>query len=209
MLRRGLWVFVLSLVFTLVLTSCSFDNHKVDNDENRKMTDPTINESSETYPAIDKTNDSSETLTETDSQVETQEEYLQMRKNDYDYFGYIIIEDNILYIDPIELITTEDVDRITELGLNEQYDMPSGYYFYNPDNDLISFQITDETEFHFIDSNYDFLDEEEHDNPFAVTKDVNIFIAFLETYGDYAATYPFFIVLDGDCVKYVIEEFAA
>ena len=55
--------------------------------------------------------------------------------------GYIVLKENTLYLDEVEVITTEDLDRITGLKLHEpnriveldltDRDMPNGYYIHN------------------------------------------------------------------------------
>lgn len=185
---KYLWIPILSLI----LISCSGEKKDLNRD-NTKTEQLYVDEESET-------------LSETDKQTELYQNfvYLQLGRTHYDYIGYISIEEDTLYIDPVELIETGDTERIAELNLDEQADMPSGYYFYNPDNELLSFRITEKTQYHFI--SWDVIDPEGRNNPFTVTTNKNIFLAYLETYGDSAATYPFFVVLDGDCVKYVIEK---
>ena len=44
--------------------------------------------------------------------------------------------------DDIEWITSEDKDRISELGLSDD-DLPTGFYIYNPDESLKSMNYND------------------------------------------------------------------
>lgn len=201
MKHKYLWMPILSLI----LISCSSEKEDL-NMNNLKTAQLYIDEDSELLSETENAEVEKENASEADKQTELYQNfvYLQLGRTNYDYIGYISIEENTLYIDPVELIETGDTERIAELNLDEQADMPSGYYFYNSDDELLSFQITEKTQYHFI--SWDVVDPEGRNNPFTVTTNTNIFLAYLETYGDSAATYPFFIVLDGGCVKYVIEK---
>ena len=53
--------------------------------------------------------------------------------------------------DVIEWITSEDTDRMNELNLNPDDDMPGGFYIYNPDLDKQSYDISDNVEYKIID----------------------------------------------------------
>lgn len=48
--------------------------------------------------------------------------------------GYMHIEESKVYFDEIEIITDKDTDKMEELGLTVENDLPNGYYFYNPSN---------------------------------------------------------------------------
>lgn len=65
------------------------------------------------------------------------------------YIGHINIVEDTLNLDEVEWITSEDQDRITELGLS-QSDMPNGYYINNPSTDTVSFKIGEDTEYNFV-----------------------------------------------------------
>src|SRR6516225_282321 len=65
--------------------------------------------------------------------------------------GYMVIEDKKIYLDRVEIITAEDTDRIKELGLSKQADMPSGYYIYNPVKEKEEYELTNETTYSFVD----------------------------------------------------------
>lgn len=74
----------------------------------------------------------------------------EVNSNKNTYIGHINIENNTLYLDEIEWITNENKDRIKELGLSQDNDMPNGYYINNPSTDTISFEIAKDTVYSFI-----------------------------------------------------------
>jgi beta-lactamase regulating signal transducer with metallopeptidase domain len=74
--------------------------------------------------------------------------------------GYIVIEDNLLYLDEVEIIRREDTERIAELEeLGENITTPSGYHIYNPDTEKQTFEITNETTYNFVDYSFLFLED--------------------------------------------------
>ena len=107
------------------------------------------------------------------------------------YIGHISIEKNTLYLDEVEWITNENKDRIKELELSQQNDMPSGYYIYNPSLDTVSFEVNEKTVYNFIDWGNDFVGESE-DRNYSTTNQEE-FIKYLNTYSDKAAKVPFWI----------------
>ncbi|WP_432666744.1 hypothetical protein R9X47_10320 [Wukongibacter baidiensis] len=121
------------------------------------------------------------------------------------YIGHISIEKNTLYLDEVEWITYEDKDRIKELGLSQQNDMPNGYYIYNPSSDTVSFELNEETVYNFIDWGNDFVDENEDRNYSTTNKEE--FIKYLNTYSDKGAKVPFWIETKGGYVMRVTEQF--
>ena len=74
--------------------------------------------------------------------------------------GYIVIEDNTLYLDIVEIVMIEDIERIAELELNQNDDLPNGYYIYNPDMEKYKYDLTDKTSYTFVDSNLLFINDE-------------------------------------------------
>lgn len=123
------------------------------------------------------------------------------------YIGYISgfeeSDGTKLTLDPIEWITLEDTDRINELEI-EEFDMPNGYYIYNPEIDEIEFQVDKNAEYRFIDWGNNFASSDE-DRFHYSTKDKEEFIDYLNTYTDKAAKVPFWIsIKDGDVQ--IIEE---
>jgi hypothetical protein len=118
--------------------------------------------------------------------------------------GYIVIEDNTLYLDRVEIVTIEDIDRIEELELNQNEDLPNGYYIHNPDIEKEEYELTDKTSYTFTDSNLLFINDEDSDRSYTTTKKEE-FIQHLGTsYSDEppAQRVPFFIeVKDGEVIS--------
>lgn len=72
--------------------------------------------------------------------------------------AYMHIEDNEILLDEVEIVTTDDTDRIKDLGLTIKNDLPSGYHIYNQTANVSSYQLTDETKYIFTDFNQLFVD---------------------------------------------------
>ncbi|MFZ7104544.1 MAG: hypothetical protein ACOWWO_18070 [Peptococcaceae bacterium] len=122
------------------------------------------------------------------------------------YIGHISsIEKNTLFFDEVEWITAENKDRIKELGLSQQSDMPNGYYIYNPSSDTAPFEVNEKTVYNFIDWGNDFVGENE-DRDYSTTKQEE-FIKYLNTYSDKAAKVPFWIETKNGYVISVTEQF--
>lgn len=122
--------------------------------------------------------------------------------------GYIVIEDNLLYLDEVEIIRTEDKERIEELGLKDT-DMPNGYSIYNEAVEKQTFELTKKTTYTFVDYNLLFVKEEDGDRIYTTTKKED-FIQHLNTsYSDSppAQKVPFFLeVKDGKVIS-ITEKF--
>lgn len=118
--------------------------------------------------------------------------------------GHIVIEGNALYLDKVEIITLEDVERIKELGLIQQSDLPNGYHIHNPDIEKVTYKLTDETVYNFVDFHLLFVTDEDEDRAYTTTKKEE-FIQHLSTsYSDVppAQKVPFFIeVKDGKVIS--------
>lgn len=123
--------------------------------------------------------------------------------------GYMMINDHILYVDEVEIITSEDERRIKELGLDQDADMPEGYYIYNADTEYREYELTDKTTYTFVDVNLLYIAEEDGDRVYTTTK-VDEFLHYLDmTYADFprAQRVPFFIeVKDGKVIS-ITEKF--
>ncbi|MGL6173523.1 MAG: hypothetical protein ACRC1P_02835 [Cellulosilyticaceae bacterium] len=73
--------------------------------------------------------------------------------------GYLWIKDKVVYIDEVEIITTEQQGRIEELGLTVANDLPNGYYIYNEVKEAIPFELTDDTMYKFTDIDLKFAQD--------------------------------------------------
>lgn len=70
------------------------------------------------------------------------------------YIGYITmmtLKEGLFHLDRVEFITREDDERIAELNLDIDYDMPSGFYIYNRDTYPTSLETTDNTLYLILD----------------------------------------------------------
>ena len=95
--------------------------------------------------------------------------------------GYIYIENNILYVDEVEIVTLDDIDRIEELDLTIQNDLPSGYSIYNSNIEKEAYDLTDETVYKFVDMNLLFVDDEDGDRIYTTIK-IDEFLKHLDEY---------------------------
>ena len=103
---------------------------------------------------------------------------------------------NSFEFDEIEWITLNDTDRIKELNLNSDNDLPNGFYINNPTSDIKSYTVTDETEYQIIDWN---------NNGEASTVNLNGFVTHINEYMDYSP--PFWIVIDNNMVISIVEQY--
>lgn len=123
--------------------------------------------------------------------------------------GYMVIEDSSVHLDEIEIITLEDEERVKELGLEQNADMPNGYHFYNADTDKQTFKLTNKTVYTFVDFNLLFV-EDEDGNRLYTTTDKDEFLLHLSTsYSDSppAQKVPFFVEVKGGKVISITERF--
>lgn len=120
--------------------------------------------------------------------------------------GYIVIEVNTLYLDKVEIITLKDVDRMEELGLTQQSDLPNGYHIYNPDTEKETYELTDETVYNFVDANLLFINDEDGNRSYTTTKKEE-FIQHSGTDMPRIHPIPYFLeVKDGKVIS-ITEEF--
>ena len=122
--------------------------------------------------------------------------------------GYMYIEDNKVYLDEIEIITDKDTNKMEELGLTVENDLPNGYYFYNPSNETTMFELSDQTLYTFTDFDLHFVKEEEGNRIYETTRKEE----FLE--GSYyrdapleEQTIPYFLEVNDGKVLSIREEF--
>ena len=123
--------------------------------------------------------------------------------------GYMAIEDNLLYLDEVEIITMEDKERIEELELKQNVDMPNGYYIYNGGIEKQTFELTNETTYTFVDHNLLFVKNEDGDRLYTTTKKEEFILHLNKSYSDSppAQKVPFFLeVKDGKVIS-ITEKF--
>lgn len=122
--------------------------------------------------------------------------------------GYIILEENILYLDEVEVITTENKSRIAELDLKDS-DMPNGYYIHNLSKEKTPFELTDKTSYTFTDYNLLFPENTEERRLYTTTNKEEFIQHLTTSYSDNppAQKVPFFIEVRDDKVISIMEEF--
>ena len=113
------------------------------------------------------------------------------------------VEGDILVIDPVEYISSEDSDRFASYKHTED-DMPDGYYLYNEDEETENVRLTAQTEYSFLDWTREFGGTDEDIR--VITKDKKIFEKYLDTYTDGKPGMPFFLELDGGEVVRILEK---
>lgn len=123
--------------------------------------------------------------------------------------GYMVIEDNLLHLDEVEIITIEDKERIEELELKQNADMPNGYSIYNADGEKQTFEITNETVYTFVDYNLLFVKNADGDRLYTTTKKEEFILHLNKSYSDSppVGKVPFFVeVKDGKVIS-ITEKF--
>ena len=113
------------------------------------------------------------------------------------------IKGDVLVIDPVEYISSEDSDRFASYKHTED-DMPDGYYLYNEDEETEQVTLTAQTEYSFLDWTREFGGTDEDIR--VITTDKKIFEKYLDTYTDGKPGMPFFLELDGRNVVRILEK---
>jgi len=123
--------------------------------------------------------------------------------------GYIVIENNALYIDEVEIITPIDITRMSELGLTLQKDMPNGYYIHYLNKEIASYELTEDTVYNFVDFHLLFIDDPDGDQRYSTSTLEEFLYHLSSSYIDSppAQRVPFFIQVKDNKVVSVTEEF--
>ena len=101
-----------------------------------------------------------------------------------------------MVVDPVEYITTADTERIAQLELDPEFDLPSGYYIHNENEESISLKVSGAV-FEFVDWNRQ-LTEPDSDL-FYETSSAAEFLEYCSTYdGGIPANTPFFLNINGN-----------
>lgn len=128
----------------------------------------------------------------------------QTQTNVTEVCAYIrAIKGDVLVIDPVEYISSEDSDRFASYKHTED-DMPDGYYLYNEDEETEQVTLTVQTEYSFLDWTREFGGTDEDIR--VITMDKKIFEKYLDTYTDGKPGMPFFLELDGGEVVRILEK---
>lgn len=123
--------------------------------------------------------------------------------------GYMVIEDNLVHLDEVEIITTEDAARIEALGLDPNADLPSGYYVYNAGTEKRTFELTNHTAYTFVDFNLQFVTDEDGDRLYTTSNKEEFIRHLSDAYSDSppAQRVPFFVEVKGGKVISITEKF--
>ena len=114
--------------------------------------------------------------------------------------------ENNITVDVIEFVTSDNAERVNELGLTER-DMPDGYYIYNPEQETVIWELNEQTVYTFIDWYGDFTGPD--DSKVYTTMNTEEFHRYIETYDDAAPGMPFFFQVEDGVVKMVLEKWFA
>ncbi len=100
-----------------------------------------------------------------------------------------------MVVDPVEYITTDNIDRIAELELNHEFDLPSGYYIHNETEESLVLDVSGAV-FEFVDWNRQFV---RVGGSFYITEDAGEFLQYCGTYeGGIPSNTPFFLKINGN-----------
>lgn len=123
--------------------------------------------------------------------------------------GYMVIEDSRVQLDEVEIITTEDTARIEELGLDQNADLPSGYYIHNEDTEKQTFELTNKTTYTFVDFYLLFVTDEDGDRLYTTSNKEEFIRHLSNAYSDSppAQRVPFFLEVKGGKVISITERF--
>ena len=101
-----------------------------------------------------------------------------------------------MVVDPVEYITTADTERIAQLELDPEFDLPSGYYIHNETEESISLKVSGAV-FEFVDWNRQFTKPDA--DLFYETSSAAEFLEYCGTYdGGIPANTPFFLNINGN-----------
>ena len=123
--------------------------------------------------------------------------------------GYIVIENNALYIDEVEIIRSTDIERISTLGLDEQRDFSNGYYIHYLNKEIASYELTEDTVYNFVDFHLLYIDDPDGDRCYTTTTLEEFLYHLSSSYIDSppAQRVPFLIQVKDNKVVSVTEEF--
>jgi len=122
--------------------------------------------------------------------------------------GYMVIKDNTVYFDEVEIVETEDKERVEELGLSDT-DMPNGYIIINQSQEEATFDLSDEVVYTFTDMALYFVTEPDGKRQYTTTKKEEFLkhLGKLNTFPLSEQKIPYFVqVQDGKIIS-ITEEF--
>lgn len=124
--------------------------------------------------------------------------------------GYIVIKDNVLHFRHVKIIKIDEKETMDEFNLIEE-DMPNGYAILRKNQADETYELADEVEYIFTDTNLNFIEESEAggDRLYTTTKNDE----FLTHLGDLKniplskQTIPYFIKVQNGKVISIEEKF--
>lgn len=124
--------------------------------------------------------------------------------------GYIVIEDNALHFRHVKIVKIDEKEAMDEFNLTEE-DMPNGYAIFRKNQEDETYELADEVEYIFTDTNLNFIEESEAggDRLYTTTKNDE----FLTHLGDLnniplsKQTIPYFIKVQNGKVISIEEKF--
>lgn len=124
--------------------------------------------------------------------------------------GYIVIKDNVLHFRHVKIVKIDEKETMGEFNLTEE-DMPNGYAILMKNQADETYELADEVEYIFTDTNLNFIEESEAggDRLYTTTKNDE----FLTHLGDLnniplsKQTIPYFIKVQNGKVISIEEKF--
>ena len=113
------------------------------------------------------------------------------------------ISGNKITVDVVDFITSDNIQKIIELGLTEN-DMLDGYYIDNPDSSLTTWDTNYRTVYTFIDWNGDFTGS--HYPEEYTTTDISEFEQYIRTYENETPGMPFFFRVNDGVIELILEK---
>ncbi|GEM_PF-1535310 len=176
MKSKKVFILVVSLVFALLILSGCQNQNKLNNEEPQEE-------------------QSKQNTTEVQ---ENQEKFNNAQIKEIGYIHNFNAEKMNFAFDPVEWITADDLDRIKELNLDRETDLPNGFYEYDPEADITNYSISDTTQYEIID-----WSSGDYGKPAKVS--LEDFVAHLNSFDEF--TPPFWIVIDGETVISISEQY--
>lgn len=100
------------------------------------------------------------------------------------------------HLDQIEWLTLEDTERLEELSINPEHEMPGGFYIYNPVNYPMYHQVTEDTTYNIIEYGEEMIFKE---------VSMEAFAEYLEQFSDFAP--PFWVTTKDGYVQDITEQY--
>lgn len=86
-----------------------------------------------------------------------------------EFTGYIVIKDNELYFRHVKIVNIDEKETMNEFNLTKE-DMPNGYAILRKNQADETYELADEVEYIFTDTNLNFVEEAEGDRLYTTIK---------------------------------------